>query len=115
VFIPILITLFLSMGGDHLRELLGEGQEVLDFLTKLLKPASGMMEGLVVGSFSPSLMHSYHSIPHALSCTHLHAPTYSFIDPSVIRVLAQGKGVELLKVSHVIVGSSGRWCDPAMT
>jgi hypothetical protein len=30
MFIPILITLF-SKGGDRLRELLGEGQEVLDF------------------------------------------------------------------------------------
>jgi hypothetical protein len=36
---------FLSKGGDWLRELLGEGQEVLDFPTKLLKPASSLIGG----------------------------------------------------------------------
>jgi hypothetical protein len=82
---------------------------------KLLKPTSGLMGGLVVGSFSPSLFHSHHSIPHALSCTHLHESTYLFIDPSIIHVLAWGKGAELLKISHGIVGCSGHLCDPAMT
>jgi hypothetical protein len=37
---------FLSKGGDQLRELLGEGQEVLVFPTRLLKPTSGLMGGL---------------------------------------------------------------------
>jgi hypothetical protein len=83
-------------------------------LPKLLKPVSGLMGGLVVGSFSPSILHSHHSIPHALSCMHIHAPTYPFIDPSVIRVLAQGKGDELLKISHGIVGCSSLWYDPAV-
>jgi hypothetical protein len=41
---PILITHF-SKGGDQLCELLGEGQEVLDFPMKLLKPAFGLMGG----------------------------------------------------------------------
>jgi hypothetical protein len=39
-----LITL-LSKGGDQLHELLGEGQEVLDFPTRLLKPTFGLMGG----------------------------------------------------------------------
>jgi hypothetical protein len=62
---------FLSKGGHRLRELLGEGQEVLDFPTKLLKHTSSLMGGLFIGLFSPSILHSHHSIPHALSCTHL--------------------------------------------
>jgi hypothetical protein len=36
---------FLSKGRDQLREILGEGQEVLDFPMSLLKPTSGMMGG----------------------------------------------------------------------
>ena len=44
MFIPMLINFF-PKGGDQLCELLGEGQEVLDFPTKLLKPASGLMGG----------------------------------------------------------------------
>jgi hypothetical protein len=107
---------FFSKGGNRLCELLGEIQEVLySPPSKLLKLASGLIGGLIVGSFSPSLLHSHHSVPHALSFTHLHAPTYSFIDPSIIHVLARGKGAELLKISHGIVGCSGRWCDLAMT
>jgi hypothetical protein len=48
VFIPILITLF-SKGGDRLRELLEEVQEVLDFPTKILKPIPSLIVGLVMG------------------------------------------------------------------
>jgi hypothetical protein len=44
--IPILLLPFLSKGGDQLRELIGEGQEVLVFPKRLLKPASGLMGGL---------------------------------------------------------------------
>ena len=44
--IPIFLLPFFSKGGDRLRELLGEGQEVLVFPTRLLKPASGLMGGL---------------------------------------------------------------------
>jgi hypothetical protein len=36
---------FLSKGGDRLRVLLGEGQEVLDFPTRLLKSTSGLIGG----------------------------------------------------------------------
>jgi hypothetical protein len=43
--IPIFLLPFLSKGGDRLRELLGEGQEVLVFPMRLLKPASGLMGG----------------------------------------------------------------------
>jgi hypothetical protein len=46
VFIPILITL-LSKGGDQLRDILGEGQEVLNFPTKILKPIPVLIVGLV--------------------------------------------------------------------
>ena len=107
---------FFSKGGDRLREILGEGQEVLDSPQEILKPIPGMIVGLVVGSFSPSLLHLYHSIPHALSCTHLHAPTYPFIDPSSPAPVSWlGKGAELLKNSLNIAGCSGHWCDPAAT
>jgi hypothetical protein len=37
---------FFSKGGDWLRELVGEGQEVLFFTTRLLKTTSGLMVGL---------------------------------------------------------------------
>jgi hypothetical protein len=43
--IPIFLLPFLSKGGDGLRELLGEGQEVLVFPTRLLKPTSDSMGG----------------------------------------------------------------------
>jgi hypothetical protein len=41
--IPILLLPFFSKGGDWLCEIIGEGQEVLVFPTRLLKPASGLM------------------------------------------------------------------------
>ena len=37
---------FLSKGGYQLHEYLGEGQEVIFFPMRLLKPASGLMGGL---------------------------------------------------------------------
>ena len=43
--IPIFLLPFLSKGGDQLRELLGEVQEVIVFPTRLLKPAYGLMGG----------------------------------------------------------------------
>jgi hypothetical protein len=45
VFSLMLITLF-PRGGDQLHELLGEGEEVLDFPKKLLKPASRLIGGI---------------------------------------------------------------------
>jgi hypothetical protein len=64
---------------------------------ELLKPASGLRRGSVDSSFNPSfacsLVHSFH--PHTR--------------------LDLGKGTEQLKISHRIVGCSGRWCDPATT
>jgi hypothetical protein len=68
---------FLPKGGDRLRELLGEGQEVLDFPTKILKPIPGLIVGLVVGSSAPSPLRY-----PILSLTHFHALTYPSIDPS---------------------------------
>jgi hypothetical protein len=64
---------------------------------ELLKPASGLMRGSTDISFTPSfacsLIHSFH--PHSR--------------------LDLGKGTELPKISHGIVGCSGHWCDPATT
>jgi hypothetical protein len=47
------------------------------------------------------------------SCTFMHPLTHSLIHPHPH--LGLGKGAELLKISHEIVGCSGRWCDPAVT
>jgi hypothetical protein len=47
VFIPFFNYPFFSNGRDQLRDPLGEGQEVLDFPMKLLKPTSGLMGGFV--------------------------------------------------------------------
>ena len=44
--IPIFLFPFLSKGGDRLCEVLWEGQEVLVFPMRLLKPTSGLMGGL---------------------------------------------------------------------
>jgi len=67
-----LITL-LSKGGNRLRELLEEGQEVLIFPTRLLKLASSLMGGLEwwLGHWFPihSLILHSHTPMHALPCT----------------------------------------------
>jgi hypothetical protein len=72
---PILITL-LSKGGDRLRELLGEGQEVLDFPTKLLKPASGLM-----GGSTDVLFANFLYVPSFPSRTSMHSLTHPLIHP----------------------------------
>jgi hypothetical protein len=43
--IPIFLLPFLSKGGDQLREILGEGHEVLVVPMRLLKPTSILMRG----------------------------------------------------------------------
>jgi hypothetical protein len=64
---------------------------------ELLKPTSGLMRvsdnSLFIPLFTCSLVHSLH--PHP--CLDL------------------GKGTKFLKISHSIVGCSGRWCDLATT
>jgi hypothetical protein len=95
--IPIFLSPFLSNGGDRLCELLGEGQEVLVFPTRLLKPTSGLMGGstddlCTVFPFT----HSF--FPHTLSYTHSHALPGPFIDPSSpASWLERKKETELLK------------------
>jgi hypothetical protein len=96
--------------------------EVSRFLIphEILKPAPGLLGGLVVGSFTPSfaylLVHfligsCIHSISHLF--IHLVLTYHSLIHPH--SCLGLGKGNELSKSSHGIVGYSGRWCNPAMT
>jgi hypothetical protein len=81
VFIPNFLLPFLSKGGDRLRELLGEGQEVLFFPTRLLKTASGLMGGSTYDLFDVfSFTHSF--FPHTLQCMNSHTPPNPFIDPS---------------------------------
>jgi hypothetical protein len=72
----MLITFF-PKGGDRLRDLLGEGQEVLYFPTKILKHAPHLIMGLVIGSYTPSPL----CYP-ILTLMNFHALTYPFIDPS---------------------------------
>jgi hypothetical protein len=81
----MLITLF-SKGGDRLRELLGEGQEVLDFPTKILKPIPGLIVGLVVGWGSMVVVRStdglfvdFLYVPSFPSCTFMHPLTHPLI------------------------------------
>jgi hypothetical protein len=46
VYSYFLLLPLLSKGGDQLCEIIGEGQEVLVFPTRLLKPAFGLKGGL---------------------------------------------------------------------
>jgi hypothetical protein len=118
-------------GGNQLREILGEGQEVLD-PHELLKPIHGMIGGLVFSSLTPVLVlcccWSPHSFTHSFihSCMHSISLFAHFLEISLhsfsvthssflIGVLAWGKENELLKSIHGIIGCRGRWCNPAMT
>jgi hypothetical protein len=89
---------------------------------KILKPAPGLLGGLVDCSFTPSFtLILTHPLAHwfmrsfTFSLIHSSHPYLSLIDPSSSACLGLGKGNELLKSSHGIVGCSGRWCNPAMT
>jgi hypothetical protein len=82
------------------------------FPMKILKPIPSLIVGLVVGSSTPSLLHLYHSFPHALSCTH--SPIHWSILSYVLAWQSERKQ-SCWRISHAIVGCSGHWCDPAMT
>jgi hypothetical protein len=103
---------------------LGEARRFL-IPHEILKPTPGLLGGWLIAcslifSLTPSFTYVFiqliigscvHSLAH--SFIH-HILTYhSLIHPH--SRLGLGKGNELSKSSHGIVGCSGRWCNPSMT
>jgi hypothetical protein len=78
--------------GDRLRELLGEGQEVLDFPTKLLKPTFGLMGGWSLDcSLLHFCIHTILSLTHSHACAFMHPINHSLIHPHLRPRLGLGR------------------------
>jgi hypothetical protein len=128
IYFIFLFSIFFLMENRSYVSFLGEGQELLDsqeFINPFLVYWGDWSWFLILYSHSHSLSHyvfgfSTYSCIHSRTCSlftplmdiSLHSFPHSFIFPHVC--LGLGKGDEMMKCNHGIIGCRDYWCNPTM-